>query len=101
MRRALSLRKKIAILMSAAVCATALAAWCIVYGTERSDRVAETDAMLSRNIDLIAKEVERGGDAALREAAERWTELYPDGRLTAVDAGGRVLLDTKADAAKM
>ena len=101
MRRALSLRKKIAILMSAAVCATALAAWCIVYGTERSDRVAETDAMLSRNIDLIAKEVKRGGDAALREAAERWTELYPDGRLTAVDAGGRVLLDTKADAAKM
>lgn len=101
MRRALSLRKKIAILMSSAVCATALAAWCIVYGTERSDRVAETDAMLSRNIDLIAKEVERGGDAALREAAERWTELYPDGRLTAVDAGGRVLLDTKADAAKM
>lgn len=101
MRRTLSLRKKIAILMSAAVCATALAAWCIVYGTERSDRVAETNAMLSRNINLIAKEVERGGKAALREAAERWTELYPDGRLTAVDAGGRVLLDTKADAAKM
>ena len=101
MRRALSLRKKIAILMSAAVCATALAAWCIVYGTERSDRVAEANAMLSRNINLIAKEVEKGGEAALREAAERWTELYPDGRLTAVDAGGRVLLDTKADAAKM
>lgn len=101
MRRTLSLRKKIAILMSAAVCATALAAWCIVYGTERSDRVAETNAMLSRNINLIAKEVEKGGEAALREAAERWTELYPDGRLTAVDAGGRVLLDTKADAAKM
>ncbi|MDY2985788.1 MAG: ATP-binding protein [Synergistes jonesii] len=101
MRRTLSLRKKIAILMSAAVCATALAAWCIVYGTERSDRVAETNAMLSRNINLIAKEVEKGGEVALREAAERWTELYPDGRLTAVDAGGRVLLDTKADAAKM
>ena len=50
----LTLKKKIAILMTSAVFVIGLAAWMIIYRAERSDSIEYTRAMLSRYLDFIA-----------------------------------------------
>ena len=50
----LTLKKKIAILMTSAVFVIGLAAWMIIYRAERSDSIEYTRAMLSRYLAFIA-----------------------------------------------
>ena len=57
----LTLKKKIAILMTSAVFVIGLAAWMIIYRAERSDSIEYTRAMLSRYLDFIAVSGEEKG----------------------------------------
>lgn len=97
----LTLKKKIAILMTSAVFVIGLAAWMIIYRAERSDSIEYTRAMLSRYLDFIAVSGEKKGINGIKNISGVWTALYPDGRVTVVSLMGDVVMDTKADAARM
>lgn len=97
----LTLKKKIAILMTSAVFVIGLAAWMIIYRAERSDSIEYTRAMLSRYLDFIAVSGEEKGINGIKNISGVWTALYPDGRVTVVSLMGEVVMDTKADAARM
>lgn len=97
----LTLKKKIAILMTSAVFVIGLAAWMIIYRAERSDNIEYTRAMLSRYLDFIAVSGEEKGINGIKNISGVWTALYPDGRVTVVSLMGDVVMDTKADAARM
>ncbi|WP_278549399.1 sensor histidine kinase [Cloacibacillus evryensis] len=97
----LTLKKKIAILMTSAVFVIGLAAWMIIYRAERSDSIEYTRAMLSRYLDFIAVSGEEKGINGIKNISGVWTALYPDGRVTVVSLMGDVVMDTKADAARM
>lgn len=97
----LTLKKKIAILITSVVFVIGVAAWLILYRTERNDSIEYTQTMLSRYLDLMALSGEKGGAEEVRELSDIWTALYPDGRVTVVSITGDVLLDTKADPSRM
>lgn len=97
----LALKKKIAILMTSAVLVIGLAAWLILYRTERNDSVEYTRTMLSRYLNLITVSGEEKGVDGIRKISNIWTLLYPDGRVTVISLMGDVVMDTKADASQM
>lgn len=97
----LTLKKKIAILMTLAVSVIGLAAWIIIYRAERSDSIEYTRTMLSRYLDLMAVSGEEKGVAGIKNISGIWTALYPDGRVTVVGLNGEVVTDTKADVSQM
>ncbi|WP_303321601.1 sensor histidine kinase [Cloacibacillus evryensis] len=87
--------------MTSAVFVIGLAAWMIIYRAERSDSIEYTRAMLSRYLDFIAVSGEEKGINGIKNISGVWTALYPDGRVTVVSLMGDVVMDTKADAARM
>ncbi len=95
---ALAMKKKIALLMTFAVCVIGAAACFIIYSTERRSDIADVRGRLGRYLAFAADSAGREGFPGLKEAADIWQRLYPDGRITVVASDGEVLLDSKADA---
>lgn len=96
--RSLTMKKKIALLMTFAVFVIGAAACLIVYSAQRRTAIADARDTLERSLSLAASAAERDGLPGLSRAASIWQQLYPDGRITVVGADGSVLLDNKADA---
>lgn len=93
---AMTLRKKIAALMTAAVLVTAAAAGWTVYRAERGRLIEENGEMLSRYLGVFAEAAEKDGIKGVAEAFSFWHRAYPDGRITIINTMGEVLLDNKA-----
>ena len=93
----LTLKKKIAILMTLAVSVIGLAAWIIIYRAERSDSIEYTRTMLSRYLDLMAVSGEEKGVAGIKNISGIWTSLYPTDASPSSVLNGEVVTDTKAD----
>lgn len=100
-RRELTIKKKVAALMTLAVVIIGVAAWFIIYSTERRDIVEHTRATLSRYAGLMVSSGEAKGLGAVRTAAEMWEKIYPDGRTTVISSEGEVLVDSKADPSQL
>ena len=97
----LNLKKKIALLMTSAVFVIGIAAWVLLYRSEKRDTIDYTESMLSRYLDNFAAAADRGGLSALDAPVKLWSDVYPDGRVTVIGIDGDVLSDTKAKASEM
>ena len=101
MFRKLTLKKKIALLITSAVVVIGLMAWIILYRAERRDTIEYTESSLTRYLDYFAAVAEKKGLPALKDPVEMWNGVYPLGRLTVIAIDGQVLSDTRADAEKL
>ncbi len=99
--RSLAMKKKIALLMTFAVCVIGVTAWFIIYNAERRSAVEGARDALGRYLTVAVASAESGGMAGLENAAGIWQRTYPDGRITVVAADGHVLLDNKAEAQEL
>ncbi|HIT04422.1 MAG TPA: HAMP domain-containing protein [Candidatus Caccocola faecipullorum] len=99
--RSLAMKKKIALLMTFAVCVIGAAAWFIIYNAERRSAVDGARDTLGRYLTVAVSSAEREGLAGLVHAEKVWQEMYPDGRMTVIASDGRVLMDNKADAGEL
>ena len=99
--RSLAMKKKIALLITFAVCVIGAAAWFIVYNAQRTSAVADARDTLNRYLAVAVSSAQREGLAGLAAEEEDWQEMYPDGRMTVVASDGRVLIDSKADAGEL
>ena len=99
--RSLAMKKKIALLITFAVCVIGLAAWFIVYNAQRGSAVESARDTLGRYLTVAVSSAEREGLAGLAHAEKVWQEMYPDGRMTVIASDGRVLIDSKADAGEL
>ena len=99
--RSLAMKKKIALLITFAVCVIGLAAWFIVYNAQRGSAVEGARDTLGRYLTVAVSSAEREGLAGLAHAENVWQEMYPDGRMTVIASDGRVLIDSKADAGEL
>ena len=99
--RSLAMKKKIALLITFAVCVIGLAAWFIVYNAQRGSAVGGARDTLGRYLTVAVSSAEREGLAGLAHAENVWQEMYPDGRMTVIASDGRVLIDSKADAGEL
>lgn len=99
--RSLAMKKKIALLMTFAVCVIGAAAWFIVYNAQRGSAVADARDTLSRCLSAAVSSARSEGLAGLAASEKRWQEMYPDGRMTVIASDGRVLIDSKAEAGEL
>ena len=99
--RSLAMKKKIALLMTFAVCVIGAAAWLIGYNAQRGSAVADARDTLGRYLNAAVSSAEREGLSGLARAETTWQEMYPDGRMTVIASDGRVLMDNKADAEEL
>lgn len=97
----MTIKKKTAILMTAAVLVIGVAGWLILYGTERRDCIEDTRSELTRYLNFMAAAVESGGLDQLEKLSTLWTTVYEGGRATIISGTGKVLLDTGADVENM
>lgn len=95
------MKKKIALLITFAVCVIGAAAWFIVYSAQRGGAVADARDTLGRYLTVAVSSARRDGLAGLAAEEEDWQEMYPDGRMTVIASDGRVLIDSKADAGEL
>ena len=86
--RSLAMKKKIALLMTFAVCVIGAAAWFIVYSAQRGSAVEGARDTLGRYLTVAMSSAEREGLAGLAHAEKVWQEMYPDGRMTVIASDG-------------
>ena len=75
--RSLAMKKKIALLMTFAVCVIGAAAWFIIYNAERRSAVDGARDTLGRYLTVAVSSAEREGLAGLVHAEKVWQEMYP------------------------
>ena len=97
MLRGMTLRKKIAVLLTVSVLIVAFAAWGFIYKAQRSELIENNRAMLSRYLDVFAKAGEERGVDGIKEISGFWSKVYPEGRFSLINTMGEVILDSKAD----
>lgn len=96
MPQAITLRKKIMLLLTITVLIVAFAAWGLSYRSERRKLIDANSAMLSRYLIVFSEAGDKRGVEGVGEIASLWQKVYPEGRITLVGSDGRVLIDTKA-----
>jgi two-component system phosphate regulon sensor histidine kinase PhoR len=101
MIKRMSLRKKIALLLTVSVTVMALLTWIIVYRLERRDLIAENSESLAQSMRLFAEGGEKEGISEARRLFHYWKKIYPDGRLTIIASTGEIIYDSSADPTSM
>ena len=101
MFKKMTLRKKIALLLTISVVFIGIAVWGFIYRNERREVIEENREVLSRYLGLFAAEGEGRGIEGIREAQAFWEKTYPEGRLTVINTMGEVVIDSKSDPNEM
>ena len=101
MFRGMTLRKKIAVLLTVSVLIVAFAAWGVTYHVERERLISSNQEVLSRYLASLAIAGEKEGLEGIKATLPMWIDAYPDGRITVIDSAGTVLLDNKAEPFEM
>ena len=97
----MTLRKKIAVLITTSVLIVAVAAWIMMYRTERSKLIDDNRETLSRYLDGFVSAGESSGLEGISNLLILWSKIYPEGRVTVVNINGDVVLDNKAKTSAM
>lgn len=97
----MTLRKKIAALITTSVLIVAVAAWIMMYRTERSKLIDDNRETLSRYLDGFVSAGESSGLEGISNLLILWSKIYPEGRVTVVNINGDVVLDNKAKTSAM
>ncbi|MEG2183232.1 MAG: PAS domain-containing sensor histidine kinase [Cloacibacillus sp.] len=99
--RNLTLKKKIALLMTSAVLAIGLTTWMLLFHAEKRDAIKYTESLLTRNLDIMAEAGEKDGISGVNQIAQVWSRLFPDGRITVISLNGDVISDSKVNPGQM
>lgn len=94
----MTLRKKIALLLTLCVLTIACAVGFFVYRNERRQIIEDNSEMLSRYLVVFAETGEKYGARALPPMFDMWRRAYPDGRITLIDYDGKVIYDSRTEA---
>jgi len=90
----MTLKKKIALLLTSSVLIVALAAWGVVYRAQRNELIEDNRAMLSRYAAAMAKAGEQRGVEGIKEMSRFWIDVYPKGRFSLINTMGEVVFDS-------
>lgn len=101
MFKKMTLRKKMALLLTISVVFIGIAVWGFIYRNERREVIEENREVLSRYLGLFAAEGEGRGIEGIREVQAFWEKTYPEGRLTVINTMGEVVIDSKSDPNEM
>ena len=101
MFKKMTLRKKMALLLTLFVVLVGMAVWGFIYRNERREVIEENREMLSRYLDLFARSAESNGIEGIRDISQFWEKVYPEGRLTVINTMGEVVVDSKSDPSEM
>lgn len=93
----MTLRKKIALLLTASVLIVAFAAWGFIYKIEREKLIENNRETLSRYLDAFKKSGEENGVEGIKDTFKLWVKVYPEGRLTVINTLGEVIFDSMSD----
>lgn len=97
MFRGMTIRKKIVVLLTTAVLIITIAAWGLIYRSERGKLIEINNEMLSRYITVFSDVVEKDGINGVSDTFQLWGKAYPEGRITIINAAGEVIFDSKAN----
>lgn len=101
MFKKMTLRKKMALLLTLFVVLAGIAVWGFIYKNERREVIEENREMLSRYLDIFAQSAESNGIEGIRDIRRFWEKVYPEGRLTVINTMGEVVIDSKSDPGEM
>ena len=101
MFKKMTLRKKMALLLTLFVVLAGIAVWGFIYKNERREVIEENREILSRYLDLFAQSAESNGIEGIRDISRFWEKVYPEGRLTVINTMGEVVIDSKSDPNEM
>ena len=93
----MTIRKKIVVLLTTAVLIITIAAWGLIYRSERGKLIEINNEMLSRYITVFSDVVEKDGINGVSDTFQLWGKAYPEGRITIINAAGEVIFDSKAN----
>jgi two-component system phosphate regulon sensor histidine kinase PhoR len=97
----MTLRKKIALLLTLSVLVVGCAVWCVIYRAERRELIEDNSEVLSRYLDVFVKTGEQQGVGGMRNIFYLWNKVYPEGRITLINNTGEVIFDSKSDPSEM
>ena len=97
----MTLRKKIALLLTLSVLVVGCAVWCVIYRAERRELIEDNSEVLSRYLEVFVKTGEQQGVGGMRNIFYLWNKVYPEGRITLINNTGEVIFDSKSDPSEM
>ena len=97
MFKGMTLRKKIAVLMTVSVVLIAVSVWALIYRSEKAKLIENNSVMLSRYLDSFADAAGKDGLSGVKKIVEVWGKIYPEGRITVINTMGDVVLDNKTE----
>jgi len=97
----MTLRKKIALLITLSVIMVGCAVWFMIYRAEREEIIEDNSDILSRYLEAFAKSGEEQGVEGMRNIFTFWGKVYPEGRITLINSTGEVIYDSKSDPSGM
>ncbi len=101
MFKKMTLRKKIALMLTLCVLLIGIGIWGFIYRNERIEVIEENRETLSRYLDAFAAAGETDGLEGIRNIQSLWEKVYPKGRLTLINTMGEVVIDSKSDPNEM
>ena len=101
MFKKMTLRKKIALMLTLCVLLIGIGIWGFIYRNERIEVIEENRETLSRYLDAFAAAGEQDGLKGIRDIQSLWEKIYPRGRLTVINTMGEVVIDSKSDPNEM
>lgn len=101
MFKKMTLRKKIALMLTLCVVLIGIGIWGFIYRNERREVIEENRETLSRYLDAFAAAGENDGLEGIRDIQSLWEKIYPKGRLTLINTMGEVVIDSKSDPNEM
>lgn len=101
MFKKMTLRKKIALMLTLCVLLIGIGIWGFIYRNERIEVIEENRETLSRYLDAFAAAGEQDGLKGIRDIQSLWKKIYPRGRLTVINTMGEVVIDSKSDPNEM
>lgn len=101
MFKKMTLRKKIALMLTLCVVLIGIGIWGFIYRNERREVIEENREILSRYLNAFAVAGENDGLNGIRDIQSLWEKIYPKGRLTVINTMGEVVIDSKSDPNEM
>ncbi|NLD06233.1 MAG: GHKL domain-containing protein [Synergistaceae bacterium] len=101
MFKKMTLRKKIALLLTLCVVLIGIGTWGFIYKSEREEVIEENRETLSHYLDAFVAAGEQDGLNGIKDIQSFWGKIYPKGRLTVINTVGDVLIDSKSDPNEM